>query len=271
MPSVMFPPATVENYCYELRAKEAVPQCPVCGTANPSLRATARWNIFVGVSQCRCSLGYLNPRLTAAEYADFYTSWYRPLVEAHRPPSRRATPRLANVWCYGDAIGRLIRPYIMPGGALLDVGGSNGRVAAEVARHVQAETVMIIDPNPAELADAATLGYQTRLGTGEDPLPRGECYQGILCARTIDHVREPVPMLRSLRAALAPGGWLWIDFVDAARLRAAWPLSAWRIDHPLYWSVTSLKAALAQTGWVVVQHWRAHDISHHVGFLCQGA
>ena len=262
---------TGADYGYAARAKAPVPHCPVCGASNPSLPAMARWSIQVGVSVCDCGLAYLNPCMTASEYAEFYAHWYRPLVEAYLPPSARAIPRLVGVACYGDAIGRLIRPSITPGGALLDVGGSTGAVATELGKVVQAETVMVIDPNPTELAEAAALGCRTRLGTCENQAPSAEQYHGILCARTIDHVRDPMTALRWMRSVLAPGGWLWIDMVDAARIRALWPLSAWRIDHPLYWSRKSLTRALDQTGWSVVDVWHATDVSHHLGFLCKGA
>jgi len=70
---------------YSERSVEHVLTCNLCG--GTSLVETARRDRYGYPATYRvcasCGLGFLSPRLTAAEYADFYARIYRPLVSAY--------------------------------------------------------------------------------------------------------------------------------------------------------------------------------------------
>ena len=72
-------------YDYEARPKERVSACNLClGRHLVEVSRLDRYGypaIFVVCA--RCGLGFISPRLTAAEYAAFYDGVYRPLVSAY--------------------------------------------------------------------------------------------------------------------------------------------------------------------------------------------
>ena len=72
-------------YDYAARDKEAVEVCNLCGsTDHVELTQVDRYGFPATMRICtRCGLGFLSPRLTAAEYGEFYEDVYRPLVSAY--------------------------------------------------------------------------------------------------------------------------------------------------------------------------------------------
>lgn len=258
------------GYDYAAVPKVAVPTCPVCGRANGAAPAVDRCGFAIGVSACACGLAYLNPRPTADAYATFYREWYRPLVAAYGGVDPLSPQARAHG--HGTVIGLQLRRCGVSGGSLLDVGGGIGEMARSVAAVIGSTSVTVMDPNAGELAQAT--GCQTIHGlieTATVPQP----YDVILCVQTSDHWIEPLVALRALRAALAPGGRLWIDIVEASEWRKRHPLMAWKIDHPLYWTRASFAQALQRTGWRVRGMWHTHHLGGQVdrarvSYLCEG-
>ena len=72
-------------YDYDAREKEAVTACNLCGATDfAELSRRDRYGYDATLLMCRrCGLGFLSPRLTAAEYGRFYEDVYRPLVSAY--------------------------------------------------------------------------------------------------------------------------------------------------------------------------------------------
>ena len=74
------------GYDYDAREKEAVERLqPLRRRAtSPTSRAATGTATTQPLWMCRrCGLGFLSPRLTAAEYGHFYEDVYRPLVCAY--------------------------------------------------------------------------------------------------------------------------------------------------------------------------------------------
>ncbi len=257
-------------YDYAAQPLVPVPTCPVCGHPNRARPAYDRYGYRVTLSQCPCGLIYFNPRLTAEGYSQFYREVYRALLADYRGPV--ADPHDART--RGRLIGQALKTYGAPGGTVLDVGGGTGQVGIAVAE-VLGATVTVLDPNATELAEAAARGCQTVQGCVETLPASAMQYDVIVCTKTADHWWAPMDALRWMRAALAPGGWLWIDIVDAREWMKQWPLATWKIDHPVYWNRRSIERALALTGWRIHQQvWlsdaRGRDRCRPV-YLCRGA
>lgn len=237
---------TQVHYDYAAQPKVTV-ACPICGTANPSRQAVDRYGYRIGLSTCRCELIYLNPRLTAEGYADFYRHVYRPLTDAlagfaHTPTT--GTKR-------GTAIGAMLRAQGVTGASLLDVGGGTGAVASAVGTVLGCRSVTVLDPSAEELTHASARGCHTICGLAETQPPSDARYDVILCTYTADHWLDPLAALRWMRSVVAPGGSLWIDIVEAREWIRSAPLDTWKIDHPLYWTGRSLLTALKRTDWTV--------------------
>src|SRR3990167_3149575 len=269
------PDVAVAPFVYA--AQSSVPiACLVCGTENPSTLTRDRYGFRVGVSRCACGFGYLNPQMSAGGYRAFYDGFYRELVQGWY--RRHGLPTDDVVDPQAQSRGRLIgglaaRMSPMRPIALCDVGGSTGVIAEGIGKMWPVTTVTIVDPNPYELGQAAARGYTTICALAEDA-PALPPQDAVICAQTLDHARDPLAVLRWMRGMLAPGGWLYVDVVDAAKWAVKtdrWPAFDWKLDHPCYWSAPTLKAALTATGWRPRLAVTRGMGSHHVGVFCEWA
>lgn len=238
---------------YDAQPKDRI-TCPVCGRDNGSHPQTDRFGFQIGVSDCLCGLTYLNPRMTAEAYMAFYQGPYRALVRHLNPAGPDADTLDAIQTLYGSTLGgQLRRASVQTGVDFLDAGGSTGALAEGLTSVLPMTSVTVLDPSAEELGRAERRGFCTLRGTLEDP-PACGLFGAIVCAKTADHLLDPLAAFRWLRAH--GSGWFFVDIVD----------SPWKIDHPLYWSPRSLKTALTVTGWTVKATWRQNE--KRFGVLC---
>jgi 2-polyprenyl-3-methyl-5-hydroxy-6-metoxy-1,4-benzoquinol methylase len=142
------------------------------------------------------------------------------------------------------------------GGRLLEIGSAAG-VFLDAA-HRDGFTVLGIEP-AEELARAAgeRFGVEVRSGFVEDAdLEPGSA--DVICAwHVLEHIPEPLGVLRALRAVLVPGGFLALEVPNAAsaeavRLGAAWP--HWDPAHHVgHYTPTALRRLLERAGYTVVR------------------
>ena len=261
----------VAEFPYTALATEVVPQCPLCGRETVSAPDTDRYGFPVGRVDCVCGFGYLSPRMDGVGYAQFYDGHYRRLLAAHGFDRHTDQSRQAAQFNRGVTLGFQLRDHVSAPATLLDVGGSTGAFVQGFTQLVPAGTVTVLDPCPQELDAAKRRGYTTVEGHIEDA-PTIPPQSAILCVQTLDHVRQPLAVLRWLRAHLAPGGWAYLDVVDVQRAGQGMGAPyARKIDHPLYWTETAFQRALAQTGWRVRKAWRQGPHHAHLGVWAQGA
>jgi S-adenosylmethionine-dependent methyltransferase len=132
-----------------------------------------------------------------------------------RPLERRTSARTAVVW---DAVQRLLAQP-RPGSdgqhaEVLDIGGGTGGLAVRVARH--GHRVTVVDPSPDALAALArradeegvasqVTGVQGDLANLADLVPDGGV-DLVLCHGVLGLVEDPDAALRTIAAALRPGG-----------------------------------------------------------------
>jgi len=276
---------------------ESVPACPVCaearrvvwreGVVDAAFRAApGRWTLW----RCMgCDAAYLDPRPTAASigraYSRYYTHAGEPaknfLVLGDRPDlwfkramhlshyARAYAHHQRGVW---PLIGRLIDASAwrraragqfirhLPGpqseaDELLDVGCGDGgflRVARALGYRARG---IEFDPQSAQTAQRQ--GFDVFIG-GVDtaPLPQVSLAQ-ITLSHVIEHLHDPIAVLRRLHAALRPGGRIWlqtpnIDSRGAERFGVAWRgLEAPR--HLVMFNAASLSSALTRAGFAAAQ------------------
>lgn len=252
-------------------------QCPVCGRDNPSRPATDRYGFVVGLSACAsCGLRYLNPRMSADQYTCFYQTAYRPLVNAYCATDTTGQRAVAAATTRALSIAERLQSRLRsPVTTLLDVGGGPGTVALVLAQAFRCPSVTVIDPNPADIAQAEAGGCRGIVGAIETLPPPTDTYDLIVCLQTADHWRDPLAALRWMRQACAPGGMLWIDIVDVPACAKVYPCAClWKIDHPLYWSTGTLFLALQYTGWRALEFayatHKGQAVQYRPGFWCEG-
>lgn len=227
--------------------------CPVCGTWNPSAPRTDRYGYAVGWSACACGLGYLNPRMTAAGYRALYQGPYRRLFAAWRDVSYPAEQLERHQRVWGAGLGWRLKQWGVRGGSLFDVGGSTGAVAQGIGQVLKLSRVTVLDPSGPELERARAKGYETIQADAEE-MPPVAPHDLVICTQTLDHLREPLTVLRWLRGC---GTRLWVDIA----------LSAIKIDHPCVWNPSSLKRALFVSGWTI-DKLVEEKLSKHGGAWC---
>jgi len=142
------------------------------------------------------------------------------------------------------------------GGRLLDVGAAGGAfVEQALARGFDAEG---IEPTPEFAAFARTsLGVPVRATTVEQAALAEDSLDVVTMWHVLEHVPDPVAVLRLLRRALRPGGVIALEVPNAgghlARAQAAaWP-SLEPDVHVNQFGPRSLAAALERAGFAVAE------------------
>jgi 2-polyprenyl-3-methyl-5-hydroxy-6-metoxy-1,4-benzoquinol methylase len=246
---------------------ESVVQCPLCGSPQRQLLFTdlrdwtfntsaGSWSLY----RCRqCSLGYLDPRPNAGAlpqaYADYYThaanadplvartsldrrqlarNWY---INRHWHTSLPAASWLGGLFyavtrrSWRRRLSRLMRALPVPAsGKLLDVGCGNGEFLL-LAQQCGWQ-VCGVDTDPKAVVQARSRQLDVRLG-GIDVLADEQgSFAAITLSHVIEHVYQPLELLRRCRALLRPGGVLWIETPNLDSLSARLYGRYWRGLEP---------------------------------------
>jgi SAM-dependent methyltransferase len=260
------------GYDFDARPKETVETCNLCGSTDfAELARTDRYGYPAALRMCaRCGLGFLSPRLTAAEYGAFYERVYRPLVSAHHGRRIDAETVQDDQRGYAADLVEFLRGNLpAPPGTVMDVGGSTGIVAAAV-RDAFGSDPTVLDPAPDELEVAAAAGMETIAGFAEDFDPGERRWDLVLLCQTIDHLLDVRGTLESMRRMTAEGGHAFVDVLDlliAARARGT--EGAAKIDHPYYLTHDTALAFLGSVGYEPVAERLSDD--GHWGFLVRPA
>jgi SAM-dependent methyltransferase len=254
---------------YAARELEPVTACNLCGSErHAEVSRTDRYGYPQRFVTCaRCGLGFLSPRLTAAEYAAFYGDVYRPLVSAYHGRRIDADTVQDEQREYAAELVSFLREALPAEPAtLLDVGGSTG-IVAEAVREAFGTKATVLDPAPDELAVAAELGMETIAGFAEDADYGGRTFELVLLCQTIDHLLDVRATLAAIRRVLAPEGRAFVDVLDVgfmARRRGSIE-GAVKVDHPYYLTRATALAFFRQAGLEPTAERMSHD--GHWGFV----
>ncbi len=133
-------------------------------------------------------------------------------------------------------IRRLLdRQGIEPPARIVDFGGGRGLVASSLS--ADGYRAVLCEPNPsdvcgngaaARLREAASLDFEIAGGDVAD-LATGD-FDAVVCRAVLHHVEPLVPVLRSVRATLRPGGSLICS--DEPTIRSRRELPELRRQHP---------------------------------------
>ena len=257
-------------YDYAAQGKELCPACNLCGRRGRPVEVARRdrYGYPATLVVCgSCGLGYLSPRLTAAGYAQFYASVYRPLVSAYHGRRIDAHSVQREQRDYAAGLAAFLEPLLAsPPQTILDVGGSTGAVAGVLAESMNART-SILDPAADELAIAHAAGMETIAGLAEDFDPGERCWDLVLLCQTIDHLLDVRRTLAALRRMTAPGGHAFVDILDIGVMvrRTGSIERVVKIDHPYYLTRPTAVAFFALAGYTIVAERLSAD--GHRGFV----
>ena len=222
---------------------EAVTRCPVCGserrealhrglTDRVFFCAPGTWDLF----RCMgCNSAYLDPRPTPASIGRAYSRYFTHSGKWREAPEdlsplRKVLRALSNgyfnhrfgtdftpahppgawlallaPWKRGEleSAGRHL-PKAEPGQTLLDVGCGNG-IFLEFARRAgwQAQG---IDFDAEAVACCTRKGLNVKVGGIDALCDQAECFDWITLSHVIEHVHDPLAVLRACHRLLKPGG-----------------------------------------------------------------
>jgi SAM-dependent methyltransferase len=254
---------------YGGRERERVEACNLCGSTHlVEVSRVDRYGYPQPLLLCaRCGLGFLSPRLSAAEYGAFYERVYRPLVSAYHGRTIDARTVQDEQRDYAaELMGFLRKQLVRAPQSVLDLGGSTGIVAAAV-RDEFAAAATVLDPAPDELAVAAAAGMETIEGFAEDFDPGERRWDLVLLCQTIDHLLDVGATVAAIRGLLAETGRAFVDVLDVefmARRRGSVE-GAVKVDHPYYLTRATALGYFARAGLDVVAERLSDD--GHWGFL----
>jgi SAM-dependent methyltransferase len=220
--------------------------CNACGSRKGrTLFAHDRHGLGLATDLClRCGLLYLNPRPTAAAYADFYEHAY----ETYFPSRARL---IAHQNIPADTALRRIEAYrelLPPGSRVLELGAGDGAFLRALATLPQVDAAGV-EPSTLCHHICRELGGRIIANSLED-LPRPAApYTHAAAFHVLEHCVNPVETLRALGAQLAEGGTL---FVEVPNLRGHWRgLGMIHLAHPMMFLPDSLRYVVERAGFAV--------------------
>jgi 2-polyprenyl-3-methyl-5-hydroxy-6-metoxy-1,4-benzoquinol methylase len=216
---------TGENVCSRAQeiAKVSRP-CPMCGSADFSFVAAGREHEFMHTTEdlfyvvrCRsCNLVFLNPRPDDSMLEIIYPADYHCHVDSFARTAGAKSLWVALRRKLHDAFGfpRQIRNIlkslpIHPQRTIdiLDIGCGNGEALDVFAKEAPMAVVTTgLDFSAPVLQRVAAKGHKTILQNISDLQLDENAYDVIYCANVIEHLADPMDLLRNTHKALRSGG-----------------------------------------------------------------
>lgn len=139
-------------------------------------------------------------------------------------------------------------------GRVLDVGSSRGDFVAAMLSLAPQAAITAVEPD-TRLTDS----YRHTPGVTllEQPIETlklaPDTYDFMYLSHTLEHLQEPLAVLRQLNRALTAAGMIYIEVPDVAFLRSKQLVEEWFIDkHPFHFSEATLRTLVTLAGLRVV-------------------
>jgi SAM-dependent methyltransferase len=180
-----------------------------------------------------CSCGFIFHKYKYAP-KDYYRSIYRNNLHGKNPDAD-------NIFTEINQADRIVGLLDVPPKSVLDFGSSTGVLLRKLSDKYSCKTVGV------ELCDAFRK-YSNGRGTNTvatvDELPI-EKYDLITCIHTLEHMYDPVDLLKTLRGLLTKDGTLVVEVPIGQ--------SAYRLSHPVVFTEETLTRALRNAKYEIVK------------------
>lgn len=256
---------------------EPRPSCWLCGSLGQVAYTTLRDTVFgvPGTWQMRgcqnCGLLWLDPRPLNTELPRVYRAYYTHTTTVPGNPRLASMRQTIQRQIWSDLLGYPRHPlsagyrliikmlHFFPGVSdsaileamgvhadwgtdLLDVGCGNGRYLAQMRILGWEVTGVEVDPAAADRARAA-FGLTVHTGTLFDGEFPPESFDVVTISHVIEHVDDPLGLLRECCRVLRPGGRVVITTPNSASLGHRWFGAVWRgLEPPRHLTIFSPRA-----------------------------
>jgi 2-polyprenyl-3-methyl-5-hydroxy-6-metoxy-1,4-benzoquinol methylase len=257
------------------------PNCFVCGSAGERIYNGLRDRLFSApgdwnVKECRnksCGLLWLDPMPLTEDIGKAYESYYThasPITESTRESlshrlirdiranylartygyfagDRRDPRKFPGLLAYANPFRRAWLDFSVmylpfrPGGRLLEIGcGTGGMLKGmqDLGWHVEG-----IDFDPVAVKNCARNSLHVRLGTLEDQAYPPNSFDAIIMSHVIEHVPDPLALLRECLRILRPDGYLSLVTPHSRALGRRLFGSSWFcLDPPRHLNLFAVKS-----------------------------
>lgn len=242
--------------------------CPFCGTKTEKALATELRRGTGKVYHCeKCDLGFL----VSTDKIDYHAGYRQHAT--HKADGSAASPQ-ETFAVYAPLQAKrldLVLPHIRPDSEVLEIGASAGQFLA----HLPCERKCAIEPDEAARRFMVEKGIHVDDRQFMDSWFAKDRFDVVCAFQVLEHVDEPVRLLKDVRAALKPSGVAFIEvpnLYDA--LRSAWALPEYErfyfhSDHRWYFSAESLKSVARMAGFekAEVSFTQDYSLLNHLHWL----
>ena len=206
---------------------------------------------------------YGDKRMTVCPTCGAWFVWPPPTlasIQEHYAKGTAGMPSELREWRGGTAqdkwyevLARRIASRAPNATSVVDVGAGAAELAIALSAQLPNARVeawdLFADGVPAH---ARIVIEKIDLNRLDDSTPRGRTFDVVACVAVIEHVLDPLALLRFLRSITAPGGFAFVvgpEVTSVAHrlLRGSWPYYA-PDDHLTLPSLKSIEAAVALSG-----------------------
>lgn len=236
----------------------AMQLCPLCaGSAFQTLARHDRHHLGLHTVGCeQCGLMQVNPRPSAQGLDVFYRQHYRRLYQNTVHPDQQYVARFQKqARLHGTARYLLDSLHIPRRGRLLDYGCGEGSLFVALREAGFTGSLLGVEPDLAFGSFAATQGRATVTQT----LTVETALDGIVLNHVLEHLAEPIFLLRSLIPLLNANGLLYVDVPDAREYRSPGDL---HLAHLWHFTPATLGHLIEQAGFEMVAC-EAYRPPHH--------
>lgn len=209
-----------------------------------------------------CGLQRTTPRPTPNTIGNYYPTDYAPYHS--QADTKSGSMRVVKNWLK-PMLG--LRSRVLPPvrtGRMLELGCSSGNYMQE-ARNAGWQ-VEGIEFSPEAASVARGKGFSVRVGAIEEMEPTGTDYDLITAWMVLEHLHEPVSVLRKLRSWVKPDGYLVALVPSADSLsRTLFDVRSYDVQlptHLFHYTPRTLGLVLANAGWKVEKvRWQRNCIT----------
>lgn len=226
--------------------------CPLChGLEFERLAATDRYDMGIVTVGCLgCGLVMTNPQPTSEALDDFYAHHYRRYYRQSEAPTMNYIRALRIDERTAATVDFLIaRGELRPGMAVLDVGASEGSMLRAVGDRLPTTRRVAIEPDSGLgrfTVQHAGCQMHSTLDEFRDSHP--EPVDLVIMNHVLEHIKNPVQFLASLKPLLSSNARVYIDVPD---LQEYHKLSALHIAHLYHFGQDTLVRTAANAGYTV--------------------